>query len=173
MAPAVRGLNTKESMKRIVPLFAIMVPLFVVTTIDAGPIRNLLGRLKAHRQPVQSAQAAELPAVLDVVKEMPAETGEPPVSKARKLDPKSFAGALQKQLLEQGDLDSHEKKLLRILNGPDSPRRERQLARMEGHVRVHLGLEKSPGDWSGIDWPSLLPIILQLLVKLLPLLLGL
>jgi len=87
----------------------------------------------------------------------------------RALNGKTFAGALQTQLAKKEKLSPGERRLLRILNSEDSPRRDRQLARMERFVRADLNLPAGAVDWSRVDWPSLLTQILQLLIQLLPL----
>lgn len=99
---------------------------------------------------------------------------DPPMRK--NLDPKSFPGALQKALKAQKRLSLGERRVLRIINSPDSERRTRQLARMERHVRAELA-EDDPVrfgnaaaiDWSTIDWFALFERIIQLILKLLPL----
>lgn len=90
-------------------------------------------------------------------------------SPMRALNGKTFAGALQTQLAKKEKLSPGERRLLRILNSEDSPRRDRQLARMERIVRADLNLPAGPADWGAIDWPSVLVQVLQLLVQLLPL----
>ncbi len=91
---------------------------------------------------------------------------------ARALDGKSFAGALSKQIASKGKLLTlQERHLQRILNGPDSPRRDWQLARMEKHTRVELDIPQAAVvDWSAaVDWPTVIARVLQLLAMLLPL----
>ncbi len=92
-------------------------------------------------------------------------------TQARKLDPKSFAGALQGQLAKLDRKTLSERRIERILNSPDSEKRDRQLSRMERHVRAHLDLHPTNAvDWGAdIDWPSLLETILDLLIAILPL----
>lgn len=88
------------------------------------------------------------------------------------LPQETFAGAIQKQLEAKGRLSRDEKRILKILNSPDSKRRDRQIDRMESHSRVELGISQTEYfDWSAdIDWQEVLMIILELLIRLLPLL---
>jgi hypothetical protein len=82
-----------------------------------------------------------------------------------------FATNLSAQLAAHG---SRNIRLLVLLNTPDSPRKTRRLARMEQHVRVHLGMDQAKViDWSKIDWPTLFADILQLIMAIMPLLLTL
>ncbi len=98
------------------------------------------------------------------------EIGVTETESVRSLDGKTFAGSLSKQLASKGKLTLQERHLQRILNGPDTPRRDRQLARMESHVRVELNLSPTAVvDWSAIDWPTMIQRVLQLLIMLLPL----
>lgn len=118
-------------------------------------------RKTAAMQPMPSVQPkAELPMQGEAVQQVRSD-----------LDPKSFAGALGNQLAKKDKLTRQEKHIATIINSPDSPRRDRQLLRMERHVRAHLDLHPTDAvDWSrDIDWPTLLQTILQLLIKLLPL----
>ena len=83
-----------------------------------------------------------------------------------------FYTNLKGQLAEKPDaeLQRHLNRVDRI-RSPD--RKARVLARMEGHVRLHLGLNLTDAiDWSTIDWPSVLKIIIQLLIAILPLILS-
>jgi hypothetical protein len=88
--------------------------------------------------------------------------------------PETFAGALQKQLEGKGNLSRDEKRVLKILNSQDSPRRDRQLAKMERHARAEMGWGMNGEiDWSAdVDWLEVFTIILELLIRLLPLLFG-
>jgi hypothetical protein len=87
--------------------------------------------------------------------------------------PETFAGAMQKQLEAKGNLSRDEKRVLKILNSQDSARRDRQLAKMERHARAELGYGvNGEVDWSAdVDWSEVFRLILELLIRLLPLLL--
>lgn len=86
----------------------------------------------------------------------------------RSIEAKSFAGGLQSHLKGKESLSFSERRLLRILNEPDSPRRDRQIARMERFARAELNQPSGAIDWTAIDWGA----ILRLLLTLLPLFLG-
>ena len=83
-----------------------------------------------------------------------------------------FAAALKKQI----EADPHDtakgQRILDIINSPPSRRRDRRLARMEAHARAAADLGNGKIDWSKIDWQKLLSTILDVLVKLLPLILA-
>lgn len=82
----------------------------------------------------------------------------------RALDAKSFAGALQTKLVAQPKRGIAERHYLRILNGPDSPRRDRQIARMERLVRAELNVGPTAAiDWQSIDWAAILRFLLTIL----------
>ena len=131
--------------------------LCLVSVADAGPLQ----RLRCRRQSQPQSELLPPPTIV-------AEA----VFGSRSLDGKSFAGALHKQLAAKSNPSLGERRILHILNSPDSPKRDRQVNRMERHVRAHLDLHPTAViDWSAeIDWPSLLRKILQLLISLLPLL---
>jgi hypothetical protein len=85
-----------------------------------------------------------------------------------------FASNLQAQLEADPDLKRRGRRLLKVLQEPDSPRKARIVARMEAHARAHLemmGMEAI--DWSAIDWKSIIEGLLKVLLALLPLLLAL
>lgn len=98
-----------------------------------------------------------------------------------------FASNLKANLEAKGDLRRRGRRILAIINGPDSPHKARLLARMEDHARAHLGLAAAhtvptdmPGtdwskitiDWSKIDWAKIIDGLLKLLLAILPVLLG-
>jgi len=90
----------------------------------------------------------------------------------RSLNGKSFAGALQGQLAKRELKSLGERRIMRILNSPDSAKRDRQLLRMENHTRAHLDLPITAAiDWESFDWQLWLGVVLRLLLALLPLLL--
>lgn len=127
----------------------------------AGPADAQLFKRRFQSPPIVIVQQAP--------EAKPIAQGEP--VQARQLDPKSFAGALQKQIGKLERKTLAEKRIERIINSPDSAKRDRQLDRMERHVRVHLNLSPTAAvDWGAdIDWPALLETILELLIALLPL----
>lgn len=61
-------------------------------------------------------------------------------------------------------------KILALLNARPSRRRDRRVARMEAFARAQTGFE---GDWADLDWKSLIGQLLQMFLKLLPLILAL
>lgn len=145
---------------------------FAAAVIDAGPIRrlNLFPRLRPA--PTAPSEPREVVPSEKVTPVAAHEIAPVTMHAARALNKKSFAGALQGQLASKGRLTIGEKHILNILNAPDSAKRDRQLKRMERHVRAELDLHPTEAvDWSAIDWPTLFQTILQLLLKLLPLLL--
>lgn len=141
---------------------ALFAMLAIAAAAEAGPLRRLFARRHACPAPEQAPllSAMHKPELVEAA-----------IAFRSDLDPKSFAGALQHQLTKKGKLSFEEKRLARVLAGADSPRRDRQVARMEGHARVHLGLAPTGAvDWSAIDWPTILRQLLELLIRLLPLL---
>ena len=83
----------------------------------------------------------------------------------------NFDEALYAQLQEKPRLTLRERRLMNILELPEShPRRQRALEDMEERVREHFGLGDVP-DWTqaAVDWDKLL----QLIMTLLPLILKL
>lgn len=85
----------------------------------------------------------------------------------------TFEQGLQAQLDSDDSLrqSAFGKRARRVLDLPlSNPRRKRVLARMEDHARVHIGYQGK--DWStvkAVDWKS----IIELLIKLLPIILAL
>ena len=79
------------------------------------------------------------------------------------------------------DLRRRSKKILAVLKGPKSRRRDRTVERMENHVWITLDFTLAdqvysmssdcPFDWSTIDWPAVIEVVLRLLLALLPFLL--
>lgn len=61
-------------------------------------------------------------------------------------------------------------RLLKIIDAKPSKRRTRILARLEAHAAVAAGGEVGKIDWSAIDWTKLFNVLIELLLKLLPLL---
>lgn len=155
-------------------LFALLALAFLAGPADAQLLRRPLLPFRQVQAmpvaPVQVQQAAPKELIPPPVSQGERVQGEP-VQAVRQLDAKSFAGALQKQLSKIERKSFAERRLERIINSPDSAKRDSQLDRMERHVRVHLGLSPTAAvDWGAdIDWPSLLETILELLLKLLPL----
>ena len=147
-------------MKKILVLSTVAVLLSALLA-DAGPLRRLFPRLGSNSCPSGQCETTQA---------KPVEAfGALPM---RALNGKSFAGALQKELAERGSQSLAERRIMRILNSPDSDRRDRQVTRMERHVRVHLDLSPTAAiDWSAINWAELFAVILELLKKLLPLIL--
>lgn len=64
------------------------------------------------------------------------------------------------------------KKILAILDGDAGKRRTRQVERMERHAAAALDKDRDKIDWSQIDWAKLIKLILEVLLKLLPLILA-
>lgn len=175
-------------------VFTLVALLALTAFVDAGPFRNLLDNIRDRRHGNSSCQPSTqatqsgcqscaqgtcgpngcaVQSCPNGVCEAPQGTQAVALVFARQLDAKTFAGAFQRQLT--GKADTIEKRhLLNIVNAPDSPRRDRQLARMEHTVRGALGIgHNTQVDWSTINWPSIFQMILQLLISLLPLLGGL
>ena len=85
---------------------------------------------------------------------------------------KSFQANLKSQLEAKSKLTPREKKMLGWLTEP-STKGDKKLAKLEDHARKHVGVKGGvPVDWSAaaIDWKTLLPMLLEFLMKLLPLL---
>jgi len=83
----------------------------------------------------------------------------------------NFESALRSSLEATPDLRRRGKRILQVLDGRNTPRKQRVVRRMEAHVRAHLDLGRDAIDWGKIDWPSLIEGVLKLLLALLPLLL--
>ena len=65
-------------------------------------------------------------------------------------------------------------RLVKILDGPESRKRTRQVRRMEWHARVECDFHEDANiDWSTIDWATIGLMILKVLLALLPLILML
>lgn len=94
-----------------------------------------------------------------------------PLHSTQRLDPQTFAGALQKQLLMKEKLTFRERRILDIINSPHSAKRDRVLYRMELAARGALDIHANEAvNWGEVDWPRVIRIILAILVELLPLL---
>lgn len=81
----------------------------------------------------------------------------------------TFEGRITAQLEDKAFRNSATGKRLKKVLAMPTKRKERILARMERHALAHLGKD-SVADWSkvgALDWKT----IIQLLIKLLPLLL--
>jgi hypothetical protein len=100
----------------------------------------------------------------------------------------TFAEAFREHLTAEPTLKRRGKRLLAIIDGPPSKRRTRQLDRMERHAvaalddkhLARLGIKATALaggglgiDWSQVDWGKVLQTILEILMKILPLLLVL
>ena len=81
----------------------------------------------------------------------------------------TFEEALRDNLLAQPTQRRRAKKLLELLDGYPSRRRTRTLDRLERHARAST--EFRGADWGALDWSSVLKTLLDLLLKILPLLL--
>ena len=88
----------------------------------------------------------------------------------------TFADALLKAMDDQPKQGRRGILLIDFLMSRPSRRKDRQLARMEKHTRVQLGIhEDDVVDWggAGINWKKILGPLLDLLLKILPLILAL
>lgn len=84
-----------------------------------------------------------------------------------------FETALRAQIEVSASRRRRARRVLEILDSRPSRRRTRQLARMERHALAALDSDAKIGaiDWSAIDWAKVFEKILEVLLKLLPLLL--
>lgn len=94
----------------------------------------------------------------------------------------NFAECLQAQLESKVKRNATEQRVLRILKGKRTPRRDRQVRRMERHALAQLrddpkfagqfgkSVDWSAVDWRAIDWQKWLDVIIQILKIILPLL---
>lgn len=78
-----------------------------------------------------------------------------------------FEDALRENLEADKNLSRRGRRILMILNEGPSRRRSRKIARMERTAKEALGV-KGAVDWAEVDWPSVLKMLLELLLKLLP-----
>src|SRR5690348_10507077 len=82
----------------------------------------------------------------------------------------TFEDGLRAQVA--GRSDKWSKRILAILNGPDSRLKRWFLKRAEADARLKLDLGDKVGiDWSSIDWQAILDFILKLAAIILPLIL--
>ena len=81
----------------------------------------------------------------------------------------TFEEALRDNLVAQPAQRRRAKKLLELLDGYPSRRRTRTLDRLERHARAST--EFRGADWGALDWSSLLKTLIDLLLRILPLLL--
>jgi hypothetical protein len=82
---------------------------------------------------------------------------------------KTFEQALRENLEAQPKQRRRARRLLEALDARPSRRRDRMLARMEAHARAETGFKGK--DWGAVDWKTILGSLLEMLLKLLPLLL--
>ena len=82
----------------------------------------------------------------------------------------NFAAELTAQIAALPKRGHREKRILAVLNMPDSRRKRRILARMERQAAAYLCVPVAEIDWSKVDWGKVLGTILKILVALLPLL---
>ena len=84
----------------------------------------------------------------------------------------NFRESLIEQLESTPSLRRRGKRILAILNGPATRRRERIVARMERQTRVVMNIKDDVEvDWSKVDWKAVIEIVLKFLLALLPFLL--
>lgn len=82
-----------------------------------------------------------------------------------------FEDALRDQLERDPALSRRGRRILAILNDVPTVRRARKIARMENTVRSSLGVGATAAvEWAEIDWKPFIQQLLELLLKLLPLL---
>lgn len=86
---------------------------------------------------------------------------------------RTFAANLQAAIEAKPKLNMRDRRVLGILQGKPSKRRDRQIARMENHARAAIDADPQTKaiDWSKVDWSKVLKTILAILAKILPLLL--
>ena len=86
----------------------------------------------------------------------------------------SFEDGLRAAIEAKPKLSARDRRILEILNGPDSKRKRKRLARMENYARAEAGIDPNTGaiDWSEVNWAKLLENIIAILSKLLPLILA-
>ncbi len=91
-----------------------------------------------------------------------------------------FVIGLKSSLEAAPNLRRRGKKILEVINQRPSKRRTRILARMERHAQAAI-YDKVPAsafgpakaiDWSKVDWNKVIMTILDILIKLLPLIIG-
>ena len=87
---------------------------------------------------------------------------------------KTFETGLREAILAKPKLTARERRILAVIDAPPSKRKERRLARMENHARAAMNIapNKAEVDWGSFDWSKILTMILELLIKLLPLILA-
>ena len=142
-----------------IKLLAFLAIALLASFADAGPFGLFRLRILNRHSGVCGKQELGAPA-------------EKLIPTYRQLDPQTFAGAIKAQLEMKENLTLRERRILHIINSPDSAKRDRQLYRMELAVRGALDLHANEAvNWSEIDWPRVIGVILEILVRLLPLLL--
>ena len=76
----------------------------------------------------------------------------------------SFATALRTNLEASPKLSRRGERILELLKARPSKMKERRLARMENHARIHLGLPMIGAiDWAKIDWSAIETLVSFLL----------
>jgi hypothetical protein len=88
----------------------------------------------------------------------------------RPADPRVFAANLKTAIDGDAKATHLAKKVLAVIDGPESHRRTLVLSAMERHAAAHLGESVDKIDWSKVDWAVVLYGILRVLILLLPLL---
>jgi hypothetical protein len=90
-----------------------------------------------------------------------------------------FASALREQIVTRKVRGLRARRLLALIDGPKTRRRERVLTRLERHATAELvsmgrmTAAQAAGaiDWSAIDWNKVFDVILKILLAILPFLL--
>jgi hypothetical protein len=84
----------------------------------------------------------------------------------------TFEEALRTQIESKPTRKLRAKRILNILNKPDSARRRFLLKRMENHAAAQLDVNPVGFDWSTVDWSKLFDMLLKILLALLPFLMA-
>jgi hypothetical protein len=81
----------------------------------------------------------------------------------------TFEQALRFQLVAQPKLRLRGKRLIKLLNSPESERKDRRLFAIESRVRASRGLGAGAIDWSKIITPENIKAILDFIMKIIDL----
>lgn len=88
----------------------------------------------------------------------------------------TFAQGLSAALAAKSNPSRLQRRIRKIVDGPDSALRTWFLQKLEAHARVHLGVGQTQAiDWGSIDWDKVLDFLLKIasiIVALAPLFAG-